>query len=63
MKSANENSRSSFRNKFHLNQSKSKTSINFGVENQIPNLLLADKCDIHPIRWVGWGYLGVRGKL
>ena len=50
MKSADENSRSSFRNKFYINQSESKTSINFGVENQIPNLLLADKCDIHPIR-------------
>ena len=34
MKSADENSRSSFRNKFYINQSESKTSINFGVENQ-----------------------------
>ena len=50
MKSADENSRSSFRNKFYINQSESKTSINFGVENQIPNLLLADKYDINLVR-------------
>jgi len=49
MKSANEISRSSFRNILHLNPSESKTSINFGVENQIPYLLIVDKCDINPV--------------